>query len=184
MGFEVNLAISRFDTLDRDIATLNRFMSINEKEFMLQASTKTVFDGTDVVYKVYPLGEGYSRYLFGKFINELIGTQLFLPCDILKIYYSFNTMIVREPKIEVIETLEESYLLKYLNERNIDTSFLKKYGIKFYEKRNSGWLNGELKLFDGVWNVYVVIRKDLGVVRLQDSQGNVIVEEKLHEWHN
>lgn len=172
--------IDKLNQIDKDIENFNQSDFLTQTKLQLQPSGKVVKEIDGKIYKLYQLGEGYGRRLIGKMFAEL-NVPIFLQTDIVGIFPNFNAILLCEPKVEVIPVVNEEDLKKIFSKKGYDFSLVEKFGLNFYQRENCGYYKGEFKIFDGIWNLFPVIRTDLKVVRLQDSQGQILIEEGLYE---
>lgn len=165
-----------YSKLDASIAEASKIVSDNGVTPILHQMSKSVYVEGDEVYKLYPLSEGYTRYLLYKAAAE-VGAPIFLPCEIVNTYRALNAVITKEKRIDVIPAFSKKELLDYCQQKGYNIEFLMNIGLNFFQENNCGTLNGETYVFDGIWNVYAVVRKDLGEIRLQDGSGDVLISE-------
>lgn len=165
-----------YSKLDASIAEASKVTSDNGVTPVLHQMSKSVYVEEDEVYKLYPLSEGYTRYLLYRAgVNAEV--PIFLPCEVVNTYRALNAVIIKEKKVEVIPAYSKKELIDYCTKKGYNVNFLADIGLNFFQENNCGILNGETYIFDGIWNVYATVRKDLGEIRLQDGSGNVLISE-------
>lgn len=110
-----------------------------------------------------------------------LGAPIFLDTEVVDVFPNFNAVLMSEPKVKVIHRITKEELKALFAEKGYDESLIDRFDLNFYQVENCGYYRDELKIFDAIWNVYPVIRKGARTIRLQDKQGNLLLEEELHE---
>lgn len=173
---KIDLAIQKLTQIDEAIADFNQVEFLTPKKLLLQPNGKIVLEGKSHIFKFYQFGTGYSRKLMADLFVQL-NCPIFLQTEVVRTFINLNGVLLKEPKIEVIEKLSKTELIQFMEQRNYDVGLLDKFRIKFYENNNSGRISGHIKIFDGVWGLYPVIKN--GYIILQDSQGKEYIREEV-----
>lgn len=172
--------VKRLNQIDEYINQFNQFDFLSENKLLLQPAGKVVQELDGKIYKLYPLMEGYSRKMIGEVFANL-GAPIFLETEVVDVFPNFNAILMTEPKVKVIHRITRDELQELFDEKGYNPELIDRFGLNFYQVENCGYYKDELKIFDAIWNVYPVIRKDTGTIRLQDLKGNLLLEEELHE---
>ena len=172
---QIQEAGKKFETF---VTQLKNIPSDNGVSPLFQLSSKSVYVCEDGAYKLFPLGEGYGRYLLYKYA-ELQGAPIFLPCEVISVFPNVSAVLIKEPLVEVIPRFSEKELKDYMQKKGYSLDIIEKLGLNFYQEHNCGCVPGkdDIFIFDGIWNVYPAIKKNLNKISLQDGQGNILIEE-------